>query len=1244
MKKIIISIIVIGMFLTTIPIGTVGESVNEEQPANGELFNTNEENSFEFVSNDGDQFQYNFSNVSETLPKFVTGELIVKFKEDVQLVIQESTSEFLDTSISSEKSKNDGMDVENTLGALFSTGIESIDRLNNQYRAISIKELFPGTIVTSLSNVYKFTFPVNTNIVELMNDYNCNDNVFYAEPNYLYTTSYAQPVQPKLIPNDTYIFEKWGIHNTAQYKMYLDFESMNFKADADIDAPEAWSIETGDPNVVIAIVDTGVDYNHPDLAANIWHDPIHGNPGYDFVDIDFSEYGQWGFTQCPDEDYINPDPDPIDVHSHGTHCAGIAGAVSNNSLGVAGVSWNCKIMPVRNGFKIEYGGNIFGTMENDDSAFAILYATYNGADVISMSWGGYYPSQLIEDALDYAYSQGVVLVAAAGNDNSTAKHYPSSYDNVISVAATSPDDTKAIFSSYGETVDVCAPGWRVLSTVPTNLTGYYGSFSSLIIDSEKINSRPLYGSSLGTVSGDIVNVGKATTQELEGINLNGKISLIEKDDKYWMVFRQIERVYNKGSTGAIFFNSLSGSFWTYILGGGSAIPAVSIPREDALDIIQELGQGKTVTADLNVYKDAYQYYSGTSMASPYFAGVAALLISKNQQCPYPAQMVKSMLPFISDRINTGYDIGSGRINAFKALNQKPFASALDPADNWEDVKGTIDIMGAAWGENFQYYVLEDGLGENPSSWTTLKTSTTPQGGVLLSLNTKLKSEGLHTIRLKLVCSYGTFTDKIQIYVNNKADEVNGYDLYVSNCYNENTPGFYETRFPNINGALNKAWTAKSVDTIFVCDGIYDQELYQLTIFGSIKEGVLVWFESSISLIGQSKDWTIIDDTVLISLSSKITIEGFNIRRPLIIEKSSGCQISQNKFEVTNDLEYAITLKLSSNNNIEGNTFKGLSYPLLTGGVLIQRSSGNTVSDNHFSDFDTAVCIIWLTSSGNTVSDNTINGFYLTLPGPWGWASLSNIGSYGIDLRLCRNNIVNNNIMKRHIIGISLDSSLQNEITRNYVSELSVGVWFWDSSSFNKIVANDITADDLSICITPFGAKGTNYNKMYYNNIHDGYPWDEHLNNGTNVWYKEKLFGKDMGNYYFDYERVIRDRVGEEPKDENNDGIWDIPFPLPPYNNIEECNKDLYPVVSPFDIENIDLSNLGMSEDLTSEEIDYLAQIEQTIENQIVSGELNINEIINPYMIILSETISQSQQSSQQGSTQQSTTGSSTTSK
>ena len=214
------------------------------------------------------------------------------------------------------------------------------------------------------------------------------------------------------------------------------------------------------PTVPIAIVDSGTDLDHPDLQANIWQNDIElsGVTGVDddgngFVD-DF--YG-WDFMDG--DGYPNPSAGA----SHGTHCSGIASAVTNNGVGIAGVGWSCKIMAVRTGDGIYIYYGIEG----------INYAALTGARVISCSWGGSAGSQYEQDVINDATSRGALVVAAAGNESSSAPHYPSCYDNVTAVASTNPGDVRSSFSNFGEWVDCCAPGDFIYSTT----IGSYGYMS-----------------------------------------------------------------------------------------------------------------------------------------------------------------------------------------------------------------------------------------------------------------------------------------------------------------------------------------------------------------------------------------------------------------------------------------------------------------------------------------------------------------------------------------------------------------------------------------------------------------------------------------------------------------------------------------------------------------------------------------------------------------------------------------------
>jgi subtilisin family serine protease len=227
-------------------------------------------------------------------------------------------------------------------------------------------------------------------------------------------------------PDDPYFSYEWGLDNTGQ---------TGGKDDADIDAPEAWEITTGVTETMIAVIDTGVDYNHEDL-----------DDGRVRTDID--------------QDYVNDDDDAMDDHSHGTHVAGTIAAETNNGVGVAGVMWQAQILPLK-----VLGSR--GSGSADDVAAAIRYAADQEADVINMSLGSRSCSQTIADAVNYAYDKGVVIVAAAGNSGSSIG-YPAKHAPVIAVGATDHNDHKAYFSNYGDELDVVAPGVSIFSTVPNN--------------------------------------------------------------------------------------------------------------------------------------------------------------------------------------------------------------------------------------------------------------------------------------------------------------------------------------------------------------------------------------------------------------------------------------------------------------------------------------------------------------------------------------------------------------------------------------------------------------------------------------------------------------------------------------------------------------------------------------------------------------------------------------------------------
>jgi len=277
--------------------------------------------------------------------------------------------------------------------------------------------------------------------------------VLTAEPNYV--------IRLERTPNDPYYSYLWGINNTGQFSGV---------SGNDILAEEAWEISTGSDDVIVAVIDTGVDYTHPDLAANMWTNPL------EIPDNGIDEDGNGYTDDYYGYDFWNYDGDPYDDHGHGTHVSGTIAAVGNNGIGVVGVAWKTKIMALKFLSAMGYGSYY-------DAVLALDYARSKGVKITSNSWGGYGYSSSLASAISRAENGGMLVIAAAGNDaynNDYYPHYPSSYsyNNVISVAAISYDESIAYFSNYGSySVDVGAPGIWIYSTYPGSRYAYMSGTS-----------------------------------------------------------------------------------------------------------------------------------------------------------------------------------------------------------------------------------------------------------------------------------------------------------------------------------------------------------------------------------------------------------------------------------------------------------------------------------------------------------------------------------------------------------------------------------------------------------------------------------------------------------------------------------------------------------------------------------------------------------------------------------------------
>ncbi len=345
-----------------------------------------------------------------------------------------------------------------------------MDRLFVRFRAYDFEPFF-GTMKIKnpeysfkTRNDYKIFFPDETNMRLVAAEFRQLKGIELAEPDWILPMN-------DFIPNDPYYEDQWWLHI--------------------IDAAQAWDYQTGNDEIIVGAIDTGVDWHHPDLINNLWV-----NPGEDLdddhrpFDPQFPDMlgtiGDWNFEDDDDngleEDFIgydwvtirgndladgedgNPaDYDPMDFNGHGTGCNSALAEVGDNGTGCVGVAFNCRIMCLRAGWE---GPDGMGYSQTSAAANAMAYASEMGATVLSMSYGGSTPDGFTEDATDNAWAAGLLLFAAAGNEGRNQVQYPANYTHVIAVAATNENDQRANFSNYGNWVDVCAPGVNCL-------TGWY---------------------------------------------------------------------------------------------------------------------------------------------------------------------------------------------------------------------------------------------------------------------------------------------------------------------------------------------------------------------------------------------------------------------------------------------------------------------------------------------------------------------------------------------------------------------------------------------------------------------------------------------------------------------------------------------------------------------------------------------------------------------------------------------------
>ncbi len=379
----------------------------------------------------------------------------------------------------------------------------------------------------NIDRIFRIVLSNSEDENEFVNSISSNEEIEYIQKSVVYKIDYT--------PDDIFVKEQYALEKIKIF--------------------DAWEITQGDTNIIVAIIDTGIDFLHEDLKANLFinhPEDLNKNGFLDEGDINgidddgngfIDDVIGWDFTDrvfFPENvsagDYRNRDNNPMDEHGHGTNVAGIIGAVSNNNIGISGSVPNVKMLCIK-----AFDPNGYG--EEDDVASAILYAVESGAKIINMSFGDKTYSKVLRDVIKYAYSKGVVLVSSAGNSSSSDPHFPSGFDEVICVGASDKNDNIASFSNTGSSIDIVAPGVSVLTT---DLDGKYSNKNGTSFSAPYVSSAAAL----------ILSKNNFNNQEIKQIlkSTSDDISTSGWDEKSGAGRLNVLRALNVSAASAIKFN------------------------------------------------------------------------------------------------------------------------------------------------------------------------------------------------------------------------------------------------------------------------------------------------------------------------------------------------------------------------------------------------------------------------------------------------------------------------------------------------------------------------------------------------------------------------------------------------------------------------------------------------------------------------------------------------------------------
>lgn len=587
------------------------------------------------------------------LPQYKKGELVVKLKEGAGLQgiaelnrkynVTEEKPLFNDIPSSATRLKDLKDKLESVDARLNNRWYRQLDkdykfRLEKERRQLSEqiqrqeaqllhiqqrkKRAAEGKNVSRPENVYLLKTADAVDIDAMAQEYSRNTSVEYAQPNYIrHALALALP-DVKYIPDDPYISRdrvNWSSFSLAGD--YPDLWGLR-----NIKALEAWNTfadpagDTG-KGVLVAVVDSGVDYGHEDLRDNMWEDGL-GHHGYNFIEKDY---------------------DPMDDFGHGTHCAGIIAACAGNGKGISGVAPHARIMAVKSLDEDGSGSDV-------QLAEGVIFAVENGADVISNSWGSTEPSSLMIDTMNYAFNYGCVVVVSAGNDNSDASgKTPANIECVITVAAVDQADGRSSFSNYGELVDVAAPGGADIED--EYLQALYRNNIVDVADRLNGGENDLRDSFIEKLTYIVNYCISESTDKSETIGQS------ESWIKQWLSDRNLDFSPPAGESKESVIERLSSDLYElcYKRQGGRNVISTMIPEPRVATLFYRI-------------EDGYYRMRGTSMAAPFVAGVSALILSKRPDLTN-REVEKILKDSADDLGNAGKDdlYGYGRINAYNAL-------------------------------------------------------------------------------------------------------------------------------------------------------------------------------------------------------------------------------------------------------------------------------------------------------------------------------------------------------------------------------------------------------------------------------------------------------------------------------------------------------------------------------------------------------------------------------------------------